>query len=94
MQRKRQRVPGHHLVTAFEATNDTRKEIYLGTTSLLLSNLMKEHAETPPSAIAHWDRADRIRYRSIDYSMIKRDAASFLASYAKSRRIAGWKVLR
>lgn len=94
VQRKKPKIPGHYLVTAFEATNDTRKEIFLGSTHRLLSSLIQEHAASPPKPIAHWERGDRIRYHSIDYSMEKRNVARFLSAYARTRRVEGWKILR
>lgn len=91
---KREKPPGHHLVTAFEAINDTLHEIYLGTTDRLLAALLREHAEALPARISHWKPQHRIRYRSIDYAILSKDADRLLITYAKSRREKGWKLFR
>lgn len=85
--------PGN-LVTVFEASNVTRKEIYAGTTGYLLERLVKDFKTAPPKAAAHWRRDDEIAYHCVEYALPPEDAESFLDGYARTAAILGWKVVR
>ncbi len=86
--------PQHHLVSVFEAVNDTVKEIYLGTTTLLSDQLAAQFPRTPPPATAHWESRHRVFVKVVEYSIPLKDARAFIDHYADSAAAAGWKVLK
>jgi hypothetical protein len=86
--------PQHHLVSVFEAVNDSAKEIYLGTTILLSEQLTAQFQRTPPPAVAHWKPGQRVFVKVVEYSIPLKDARAFIDHYAESAASAGWAVLK
>jgi hypothetical protein len=82
------------LVTVFEASNVTRKEIYAGTTAYLLDQLVKDFKKRPPKAASHWKEDDEVAYHCVEYALPPGDAQSFLEGYSRSAALMGWKVVR
>lgn len=87
------RPPGHHLVSVYEAANDTLKEVYVGITTLLMERLVKGFQTSPPPAVACWKRKHRVLFRIVRYIIPYRKAAPFIRAYLQSGSLAGWKVL-
>jgi hypothetical protein len=83
-----------HLVAVFEAVNESRKEIYLGTTSRLIASLIKEFRTAPPERVAHWKRRHRVRFYFIEYAISRRAAAALVKRNAPRRADESWKVFR
>lgn len=87
-------LPDYHLITVFEAANDTLKEVYVGTTSLLIDQVIRGFQVNPPRAAKHWKKDQRILFRCVEYSIAIKDAAAFIEAYIRSDALKGWKVLR
>ena len=82
-------------LTVFEVINQTRKEFFVGTTILGMHEVIEQHRDAPPSAIAHWQQGDKINYRSIKFDLPVKDAAQFIETHAKRlARTSNWKVIR
>lgn len=81
-------------MTVFEATNDTLREVYIGTTERLMERLVDEFERRPPARTAHWDKAHRIGFRCVEYAIPASDARAFIDNYASSEALSGWKILR
>lgn len=90
----REKTRPNTLVAVFEASNVTRKEIYAGTTALLLDRLVKDFQASPPKAASHWRKDDEIAYHCVEYALPPGDAEAFLEGYARTAAILGWKVVR
>ncbi|MBI4345449.1 MAG: hypothetical protein HY553_01245 [Elusimicrobia bacterium] len=91
---REEETPPHHLVSVFEASNETLKEVLLGVTARLLQRLVREHQKTPPPAIAHWSARHNVDYRCLDYSVKAREARGVIERRAKALRARGWRVLK
>lgn len=87
-------LPDHHLITVYEAANDTRREVYVGTTNLLIDQLIRAFHSFLPRVARHWKKEDRILFRCVEYSIPVSEARKFIDGYAKSDALKGWKVLR
>jgi len=81
------------LVTIYETTNDDLQEIYVGWTTDELETLMRRHCDSPPPAIRHWKKGQRISYRTIDFSFPAEDVEKVLDRYTKTAIPKGWKLL-
>jgi hypothetical protein len=86
------RTPPTQLVSVYEAVNDGRREIYLGTTLHLADHLTTSFRSTPPKAVAHWGPGEKIFINIVEYSIPQRDVAKFIDHYASSAASAGWTV--
>ncbi len=82
------------LVTIFEASNDTTKELYVGITSLLIDALIRSHYRHLPHEISHWAREHQVSYRCVEYAMPRGEASDFVKHYQRSTSAKGWKTLR
>lgn len=85
---------GERLVTVFEIVNDTLREAFVGTTSLPIHELIRQHEAALPKKIAHWDRRHKIQYRSLEFSLSPETARAFIAGYAKSMERMTWRLIR
>lgn len=88
------RLPEHHLICVFEAANDSRKEVYLGTSRHLIGQLVRDFAARLPRAVRHWRKEDRVRLRCLEYSIQAGEAGAFIDAYARSGALEGWTVRR
>jgi len=88
------KTPPHYLVSIFEASNETLKEVLLGATPRLLQQLVREHEERRPTEISHWAEEHRVGYRCLEYSISGREARAFISKRARVLRDKGWKVLQ
>jgi hypothetical protein len=86
-------LPQHHLVTVYEVVNETLREVYLGTTSLLAPQLAAEFKRRPPRAIAGWRTSDRMLLRCLVYAIPLREAQAFIRKYALLGRRRARRVL-
>ena len=93
-QQRERRLPEHHLICVFEAANDTLKEIYLGSSRHLMGQLNRDFVARFPRAVRHWLKEHRIRLRCLEYSIQSGEAGAFIAAYAESEELKGWKVRR
>ncbi|MBI5202720.1 MAG: hypothetical protein HY925_14100 [Elusimicrobia bacterium] len=88
------KVPEQYLVTVFEASNETLRELYVGTTTHLVEVLTRLFLERPPARVSHWRSTHRISIRCVDYSVAVHDVDDFLEAYAASEALKPWKVIR
>lgn len=79
-------------VTVFEASNESRREVYVGTTTLSMSALIAGFGEKRPAALRHWRPSETVRFRSLEFGMSAAAAAAFIRGYASGR--SGWRVIR
>ena len=86
--------PRHRLVSVYEAVNDSLKEIYLGTTTLLSDQLAAQFPRTPPPATAHWEAGHRVFVKVVEHSIPLKDAHAFIDHYSGSAASSGWRVLK
>lgn len=84
-------IPGSTLVTVYEAINDTRRELFIGLSTLFMSDI--ESRLRARQELAHWKDADRTRVQAIEYGMPYNSAREFLARYEQAKANAGWKIL-
>lgn len=87
-------LPEQHLVTVFEAVNETLREVYVGTTTHLVEVLTRLFLERPPGGVRHWSTAHKITVRCVEYSVAVHDVSEFIEAYAGSEALRSWKVIR
>jgi len=80
------------LLSVYEVLNETRGELYVGTT-WRLNDLNDFSHMTPPKAVRHWQPGDRLRFRTIEYGLPQADAGDFIERYRTSDLVKAWKVL-
>lgn len=86
--------PSRQLVTVFEAVNETRKEIFVGVSDLLIDQLERAFQSSPPKSVQHWTSDDRILFRSIEYSVAAKETDDFIDAYLRNDALKGWKTFR
>ncbi len=92
---KTPRMSDHPNMTAFKASNQTKKEFFLGTTILGMHEVIEQHRGSPPPTISHWRQSDKVDYRTIKANLPVKDAVEFIETYAMNlTRTSAWKVLR
>ncbi len=80
-------LPGNHLVTVYEAHNETLGETYLGTTTLLSRDLAAAFLRYPPKKIrGRWHLEHGVSLRCIAYAIPLDSGEAFIRKYARSRR--------
>lgn len=79
-------------VTVFEASNESRREVYIATTTLSMNALITRLGQRRPAALRHWRPAEPVRFRSLEFGMAPADAAAYIRGYASGR--SGWRVIR
>jgi hypothetical protein len=84
--------PEHYLITVYEARNPKRRELFLGTTSLLSPKLAEEFAASPPPEISHWKPDDGASLSCLAYAIPAKEAREFMRKYARLRRRGSWRV--
>lgn len=87
------RVADEKLWTVYELVNESRREIYVGRTTLPVFRLASELSKSKPKAIAGWDLDHATTVRTIEFSLREPDALSFIAGYCQSSLPTGWKYL-
>lgn len=80
------------LVSVYEVLNETRGELYIGTT-WRLKDLEDFSRMTPPAATRHWEKGDALRFRTIENGIPNADAPAFVAAYSGSNLVSRWRVL-
>lgn len=80
------------LVSIYEVLNETRGELFIGTT-WRLKDLLGFQQMTPPAVVRHWKEGDRLRFRTVEYGIPNADARAFIDTYAGSDLVKSWKVL-
>lgn len=80
-------------MTVFEVSNDELKEFYLCASALPLAELMREHCDRPPTAIAHWKKAQGVFYGEVQRFPDAAQASEFMGKYKEVLGRTGWKVL-
>jgi len=86
-------LPQHHLITVYEVVNETLREVYLGTTSLLAPQLAVEFKRRPPRAVTRWRANDRMILRCLAYAIPLREGQTFIRKYAALGRRRARRVL-
>lgn len=74
------------LVTVYELVNDSRRELYIGTT-WRLQELQQLQQITRPRAVSHWGPEEKVRFRVVEYSLPLREAQAFMENYAASQAV-------
>lgn len=82
------------LVTVFEIVNWTKRERYVGATTLLLPELARRHVAMAPVELAHWDRLDNVSYRSLDYGVPLHDVDDFVQRHIDACAKSEWRSIR
>lgn len=80
-------------MTVFEASNTELKEFFLCVSGASLSEVIKEQCDRPPTAIAHWKKADGVFYAQVETFPDEASAIAFLKEYRATLARTGWKVL-
>jgi len=87
-------VPEETRYTVYEAVNISRKEIFIGITSRKIFEAMAQLMENDrPPCIKHWDAADAIDIRSVEFDLSAAGAKEFLKEYVRNRALIGWRCL-
>jgi hypothetical protein len=86
-------LPQHHLITVYEVVNETLREVYLGTTSLLAPQLALQFERRPPRAVARWRPEHRMILRCLVYAIPLREGQTFIRKYALLGRRRARRVL-
>lgn len=85
--------PPQDLVTIYEAVNHTRKETHIGSTDMLINELIETHRRQSPETMRHWKEDDRVDYICLAYSISLAEAPAFIQKAEKEKAAKGWKVL-
>lgn len=80
-------------MTVFEVSNDKLKEFYLCASALPLAELMREHCDRPPKAIAHWRKDHGVFYGVVEEFKGETDVKAFMGKYKEVLARTGWTVL-
>lgn len=80
-------------VTVFEASNGSLKEFYLFASDTPMGDLMREHCDRPPAAIAHWKKGEAVFYAEVESFADAAAARDFMTKYVAVLARTGWKVL-
>jgi len=78
----------------YEATNDTLKECFIGSSAFPLEGVQAAHQTIRPAPISHWRfTGEKISYREIERGLADSDLRPFIEGYARSVEKAGWKTI-
>ena len=81
----------------YEAKNESRKEVFIGTagtTDFSLDHIKSSHQAVPPQVIGCWRfDSEQIDYRVMEEGMSELDVPGFLDSYMHSKLVAGWTLI-
>lgn len=80
------------LVSIYEVLNETKGELFIGTT-WRLKDLTGFQQLTPPKIVRHWEADDKLVFRTIEYGIPNADAPAFIEAYRRSELVKRWKVL-
>ena len=81
-----------HLVAVFEAVNESRREFYVGTTTLPEGDLKDLARSVAFRGITHWGPDEAIVYRIVESALGLDEALRFIKNYAATIQRIGWKV--
>ena len=81
----------------YEAVNETRKEVFLGTagsTDFSLEHIQSSHRAVAPHVIAHWDfNSEKVLYKILEEDLHEIEVPGFLDSYMRSMLKPGWTLI-
>ncbi|UPT74849.1 MAG: hypothetical protein M0D55_03800 [Elusimicrobiota bacterium] len=80
-------------VTVFEVVNLSRRELFVGRTTLPMNALIAHHRAARPAAMKGWGHGDDVEYRALEFGMTPRAALEFARGYVASFRRDGWRVI-
>lgn len=80
------------LVSIYEVLNETKGELFVGTT-WRLKDLTGFQQMTPPKIVRHWELSDTLVFRTIEYGIPNADAPAFIDAYRRSDLVKRFKVL-
>lgn len=80
-------------MTVYEASNTELKEFYICVSGATLSEIIREQCDRPPTAIAHWKKADGVFYSQVETFRDENAARSFLKEYRATLMRTGWRIL-
>lgn len=77
--------------TIYEASNESRREVYIGTTTLSMSALIASFREAPPRGARGW-RPQDVTFRSLEFGVLPADTPAHVRRHAATRK--GWRVIK
>lgn len=87
-------MPNELRYTIYEATNETTREIFVGSTTDGIHEVIAQNKIMPPRPIAHWSKADITHYRSVEFNLSASQTKTFVDSRAQAVSKSGWKVIK
>lgn len=79
-------------LSVYEAANSRLRERYVSVSTGSLAEIVAEHRDARPAAIAHW-LAGEAEYRLVEGGLAREEAYDFAERYGELLRSSGWATM-